>query len=142
VAKHPGFLAQPDLLAHRRRFLAWVSLGALRPQWSSSECSSPCQGEGRRFKSGLGRRDFPEELWLHLGSRTGEVAQLAEHATENRGVGSSILPLATKTSLGSAWTIGSPRMAEEVTQEAELANPSSEPDIFAPSKNLRTSSAR
>jgi hypothetical protein len=25
----------------------------------------------------------------------GEVAQLAEHATENRGVGSSILPLAT-----------------------------------------------
>jgi hypothetical protein len=29
--------------------------------------------------------------------RTGEVAQLAEHATENRGVGSSILPLATTT---------------------------------------------
>jgi hypothetical protein len=27
--------------------------------------------------------------------RPGEVAQLAEHATENRGVGSSILPLAT-----------------------------------------------
>ena len=25
------------------------------PQWSSQECSSPCQGEGRRFKSGLGR---------------------------------------------------------------------------------------
>jgi hypothetical protein len=25
----------------------------------------------------------------------GEVAQLVEHATENRGVGSSILPLAT-----------------------------------------------
>jgi hypothetical protein len=26
---------------------------------------------------------------------SGEVAQLAEHAAENRGVGSSILPLAT-----------------------------------------------
>jgi hypothetical protein len=28
---------------------------------------------------------------------SGEVAQLVEHATENRGVGSSILPLATST---------------------------------------------
>jgi hypothetical protein len=27
----------------------------------------------------------------------GQVAQLAEHAAENRGVGSSILPLATTT---------------------------------------------
>jgi hypothetical protein len=26
------------------------------PQWSSQECSSPCQGEGRQFKSGLGRK--------------------------------------------------------------------------------------
>ena len=32
-----------------------VSLVRLQPQWSSLECSSPCQGEGRRFKSGLGR---------------------------------------------------------------------------------------
>jgi hypothetical protein len=30
-----------------------------------------------------------------LADADGEVAQLAEHATENRGVGSSILPLAT-----------------------------------------------
>src|SRR3989304_948408 len=29
------------------------------------------------------------------GRELGEVAQLAEHAAENRGVGSSILPLAT-----------------------------------------------
>jgi hypothetical protein len=28
--------------------------------------------------------------------RLGQVAQLAEHAAENRGVGSSILPLATQ----------------------------------------------
>ena len=36
-------------------FRASVSLVSLGPQWSSQECSSPCQGEGRRFKSGLGR---------------------------------------------------------------------------------------
>jgi len=33
----------------------FVSLPRHSPQWSSLECSSPCQGEGRRFKSGLGR---------------------------------------------------------------------------------------
>jgi hypothetical protein len=63
----------------------------------------------------------------------GEVAQLAEHATENRGVGSSILPLATTRTRG---------LAEDEGQDAELANPSSEADILAPSRNLRTSSAR
>jgi hypothetical protein len=31
-----------------------------------------------------------------VSTRPGQVAQLAEHAAENRGVGSSILPLATK----------------------------------------------
>ena len=32
----------------------------------------------------------------------GQVAQLAEHAAENRGVGSSILPLATRSRRGQA----------------------------------------
>ena len=52
----------------------------------------------------------------------GEVAQLVEHATENRGVGSSILPLATfirsfialgspATGLGSATKDGETREA-------------------------------
>ena len=36
----------------------------------------------------------------------GQVAQLVEHATENRGVGSSILPLATILSKGSPPPLG------------------------------------
>jgi hypothetical protein len=48
--------------------------------------SPPCQGGDRGIEA---RR-----------ARTGQVAQLAEHAAENRGVGSSILPLATKTAGG------------------------------------------
>jgi hypothetical protein len=39
-------------------------------------------------------------IWVPISARfstgPGEVAQLAEHAAENRGVGSSILPLATR----------------------------------------------
>jgi hypothetical protein len=49
-------------------------------------------------------RSRPRGRWFHYkgpltraNSFSGEVAQLAEHATENRGVGSSILPLATKS---------------------------------------------
>jgi hypothetical protein len=36
--------------------------------------------------------------WLNdsSGVQTGQVAQLVEHTTENRGVGSSILPLAMR----------------------------------------------
>src|SRR2546422_10509348 len=47
-----------------------------------------------------GPQGFPASRGAHAqgGSLTiGEVAQLAEHAAENRGVGSSILPLATSS---------------------------------------------
>src|SRR5205085_3009380 len=62
-----------------------------RSRGAAWPCSPPCQGGGRGFES---RRD----RWWHgvpWARRFGEVAQLAEHAAENRGVGSSILPLAT-----------------------------------------------
>src|SRR5713226_66926 len=57
----------------------------------------PCQGGERRFKSGRDRKAFParDVGWRRGPRSSGEVAQLAEHAAENRGVGSSILPLAT-----------------------------------------------
>jgi hypothetical protein len=51
-------------------------------------CSPPCQGGGRGFKS---RQARPAPV----PAPPGEVAQLAEHAAENRGVGGSIPSLAT-----------------------------------------------
>jgi hypothetical protein len=90
--------------------------------WSSLECSPPCQGGGRGFKSrqvrSRGRSpDRPSPLQAlpqaHLDRGTcrfrwsvacndatsagvlGQVAQLVEHTTENRGVGGSIPPLTT-----------------------------------------------
>ena len=36
---------------------------------------------------------------------TGQVAQLVEHATENRGVGGSIPPLATEGLEGERWEV-------------------------------------
>ena len=36
---------------------------------------------------------------------TGQVAQLVEHATENRGVGGSIPPLATEGLEGEGWEV-------------------------------------
>jgi hypothetical protein len=59
--------------------------------WRSQESSSPCQGEDRGIEARQAR-------WGHR-PRHGQVAQLAEHAAENRGVGSSNLPLATTTDL-------------------------------------------
>src|SRR5881398_288128 len=56
----------------------------------------PCQGGERRFKSGRDRREAVADGSAHPPPLPGEVAQLAEHAAENRGVGSSILPLATR----------------------------------------------
>ena len=54
------------------------------------ECSPPCQGGGRGFKSRRPRKtESPARVIV------GQVAQLVEHGTENAGVGSSILPLAT-----------------------------------------------
>jgi hypothetical protein len=57
----------------------------------------PCQGGNRGFN--------PVTRAGNAGARagvtvSGQVAQLAEHAAENRGVGSSILPLATRSRLG------------------------------------------
>ena len=50
----------------------------------------------------------------------GEVAQLAEHAAENRGVGSSILPLAT------AFARGDPLELPE-REPADVATPARRP---------------
>jgi hypothetical protein len=55
--------------------------------WRSPESSPPCQGGDRGIEARQAR-------WA-LRARLGWVAQLAEHAAENRGVGSSILPPAT-----------------------------------------------
>ena len=43
---------------------------------------------------------------LAFAAARGEVAQLVEHTTENRSVGSSILPLATNHALWEHTTIG------------------------------------
>ena len=68
----------------------------MRPSRSGLKALSP-----RRHI--LGTEGVPRARWFNCEGpmtrdigRRGEVAQLAEHATENRGVGSSILPLATK----------------------------------------------
>jgi hypothetical protein len=51
----------------------------------------------RTYESPWYRHAFQASQRTELAcARRGEVAQLAEHATENRGVGSSILPLATR----------------------------------------------
>jgi hypothetical protein len=48
----------------------------------------------RRFDvSGEARRRYLASVWYGL---VGQVAQLVEHTTENRGVGGSIPPLATR----------------------------------------------
>jgi hypothetical protein len=77
-----------------------IPLGARTTQytrlWRSPESSSPCQGEDRGIEARQPR-------WNERRSETagafvpGQVAQLAEHAAENRGVGSSNLPLATSS---------------------------------------------
>ncbi len=56
----------------------------------------------------------------------GEVAQLAEHATENRGVGSSILPLATIVDLrrqGSCEASDCTRVTTSVTTGTDIGSP-------------------
>src|SRR6266511_4460922 len=58
----------------------------------------PCQGGDRRFQSGRDRGasgGLEQRSGRPREGHSGEVAQLAEHAAANRGVGSSILPLAT-----------------------------------------------
>jgi hypothetical protein len=76
--------------------------------WSSLECSPPCQGGGRGFKSRqvrsrpvkTGRDAVAGGGDPSPGTVPGQVAQLVEHTTENRGVGSSILPLTTRNKAG------------------------------------------
>jgi hypothetical protein len=65
-------------------------------RYPSGRARSPCQGGDRgigapRARAAGGAR----KLAARSPSDVGQVAQLAEHAAENRGVGSSILPLAT-----------------------------------------------
>src|SRR5687767_4913362 len=52
--------------------------------------SAFCASHRQRHQPSLARS--VSELWL---ASQGQVAQLVEHVTENHGVGSSILPLAT-----------------------------------------------
>ncbi len=60
---------------------------------SSHDRSVCLHGVARKVKVRLAP---PGSATLWFGVRYGQVAQLAEHAAENRGVGSSILPLATQ----------------------------------------------
>ena len=66
---------------------------AHRVLWCSLECTPPCQGGGRGFKS---RQDRGRPSLRRRSSR-GRVAQSAEHAPEKRGVtGSTPVPATTK----------------------------------------------
>src|SRR5580692_5329533 len=64
---------------------------AVSDLWCSSECTPPCQGGGRGFKS----RQVRHQIRLWLGRRwvPGRVAQLVERAPEKREVtGSTPVP--------------------------------------------------
>src|SRR3954452_4058532 len=70
--------------------------------WSSLECTPPCQGGGRGFKSrqdrsgvtpAAAREAKPTGGGGAVSARHGRIAQLAEHAPEKRGVtGSTPVP--------------------------------------------------
>jgi hypothetical protein len=61
--------------------------------WCSSECTPPCQGGGRGFKSRQVRHRAPTRLRAVGARLPGRVAQLVERAPEKREVtGSTPVP--------------------------------------------------
>ena len=75
---------------------------AHRVLWCSLECTPPCQGGGRGFKS---RQDRGRPSLRRRSSR-GRVAQSAEHAPEKRGVTGSTPVPATSESPGHSVALG------------------------------------
>ena len=75
--------------------LTSLHLGVVAHQdlWCSSECTPPCQGGGRGFKSRQ-VRSVPARA-----TNTGRVAQLVEHTPEKRGVTGSTPVSTTKGSV-------------------------------------------
>jgi hypothetical protein len=81
--------------------------------WCSLECTPPCQGGGRGFKS---RQDRGRPSLRRRSSR-GRVAQSAEHAPEKRGVtGSTPVPATTKALVTALrWARASSRSGRRAT---------------------------
>jgi hypothetical protein len=75
--------------------------------WCSSECTPPCQGGGRGFKSRQVRCRV-QARFLAVGTRLpGRVAQLVERAPEKREVtGSTPVPTTGKRQFEGKSTIG------------------------------------
>jgi hypothetical protein len=68
--------------------------------WCSSECTPPCQGGGRGFKSRQVRHRAPTRLRAVGARLPGRVAQLVERAPEKREVtGSTPVPTTGKSQL-------------------------------------------
>ena len=68
--------------------------------WCSSECTPPCQGGGRGFKSRQVRHRAPTRLRAVGARLPGRVAQLVERAPEKREVtGSTPVPTTGKVLL-------------------------------------------
>ena len=66
--------------------------------WCSSECTPPCQGGGRGFKSRQVRHRVPTRLRAGGARLPGRVAQLVERAPEKREVtGSTPVPTTGKS---------------------------------------------
>jgi hypothetical protein len=61
---------------------------------SSYRMAAPCEAEGEAWWTGLPGLTINRRS-SGPGSRSAQVAQLVEHATENRSVGGSIPPLGT-----------------------------------------------
>jgi hypothetical protein len=74
--------------------------------WCSQECTPPCQGGGRGFKSRQVRRRVPARLLAEGTRLPGRVAQLVERAPEKREVtGSTPVPTTGTPCCGSASTL-------------------------------------
>ncbi len=115
-ASRTGYSEGP--LDGRKSSPASTAVIAVKDLWCSSECTPPCQGGGRGFKSRQVRRQVPFALRdSNLGP--GRVAQLVERAPEKREVrGSMPRPTTDALSRATSTLIFGVRRKRPLSREA------------------------